>query len=150
MDGARASLRFGMADPILDILEKWKTLAVVGLSSKPSRPSYGVAAFMQAHGYRILPVNPNEQAVLGEKAYGSLDDVPGTVEIVVIFRRSEFVPEVVEAAIRKCAKVVWMQEGVIHEEAAARARAAGLFVIEDRCILKEYAKRYVTGRTDWV
>jgi hypothetical protein len=117
---------------------------VVGLSSKPSRPSYGVAAYMQAHGYRIIPVNPNEHSVFGEKAFASLDDVPEAFEVVVVFRRPEFVPEVVEAAIRKHAKVVWMQEGVIHEEAAARARAASLFVIQDRCILKEHAKRFVT------
>jgi len=139
-----SNLRFGMADPILDILEKCKTLAVVGLSSKPSRPSYGVAAYMKAYGYRIIPVNPNEQSVFGEKAYATLDDVPDAFEAVVIFRRSEFVPEVVEAAIRKHATVVWMQEGVIHEEAAAGARAAGLFVVQDRCILKEHAKRFVT------
>ncbi len=137
-------LRFGTADPILDILEKCKKLAVVGLSSKPSRPSYGVAAYMKAHGYRIIPVNPNEQSVFGEKAYATLDDIPDAIEVVVIFRRSEFVAEVVQAAIRKHAMVVWMQEGVIHEEAAAGARAAGLFVVQDRCILKEHAKRFVT------
>jgi hypothetical protein len=133
-----------MSDPILEILQEYKTLAVVGLSSKPSRPSYGVAAYMKTHGYRIIPVNPNEQSVSGEKAYPALDDVPEACEVVVVFRRSEFVPEVVQAAIRKHAKVVWMQEGVIHEEAAACARAAGLFVIQDRCILKEHAKRFVT------
>jgi len=133
-----------MSDPILEILERYKTLAVVGLSSKPARPSYGVSAYMQAHGYRIIPVNPNEQSVLGEKAYAALDDVPEAFEAVVIFRRSEFVPDVVQAALRKHVQVVWMQEGVIHEEAAARARAAGLFVVQDRCILKEYAKRFVT------
>jgi hypothetical protein len=136
--------RAAQADPIRDILEECKTLAVVGLSSKPSRPSYGVAAYMKAHAYRIIPVNPNEQSVFGEKAHATLDDVPEAFEVVVIFRRSEFVPQVVEAAIRKQAKVVWMQEGVIHEEAAARARAAGLFVVQDRCILKEHAKRFVT------
>ena len=133
-----------MADSIREILEKCKTLAVVGLSSKPSRPSYGVAAYMKAHGYRIIPVNPNEQSVSGDKAYRALDDVAEAIEVVVIFRRSEFVPEVVQAAIRKHAKVIWMQEGVIHEEAAARARDAGLFVVQDRCILKEHAKRFVT------
>jgi len=136
--------RFGMPDPIRDILERHKTLAVVGLSSKPSRPSYGVAAYMKAHGYGIIPVNPNEQSVFGEKAFPTLDDVPSAVEVVLIFRRREFVPEVVQAAIRRHAAVVWMQEGVIHEEAAARARAAGLFVVQDRCILKEHAKRFVT------
>jgi len=133
-----------MSDPIREILEKCKTLAVVGLSSKPSRPSFGVAAYMKAHGYRIIPVNPNEQSVSGEKAYAALDDVPEAFEVVVVFRRPEFVLEVVQAAIRKHAKVVWMQEGVVHEKAAARARDAGLFVVQDRCILKEHAKRFVT------
>jgi hypothetical protein len=133
-----------MPDFIMEILEKYRNLAVVGLSSKPARPSHGVASYMQAHGYRIIPVNPCEQIVLGEKCYAALDDVPEPVEVVVVFRRSEFVPEVIEAAIRKRAKVVWMQEGVIHEEAAQRALAAGLQVIMDRCILKEHAKRFVT------
>jgi hypothetical protein len=133
-----------MPDALTDILEKYKTLAVVGLSSKPSRPSYGVASYMQIHGYRIIPVNPHEASVLGEKAYTSLEAVPEATEVVVVFRRPEFVPEVVESAIRKGAKVIWMQEGVIHEEAAQRAREAGLTVIQDRCILKEHAKRFVT------
>jgi len=133
-----------MPDPIREILESCRTLAVVGLSSKPTRPSFGVAAYMKAHGYRIIPVNPNEQAVFGDKAYAALEDVSEAIEVVVIFRRSEFVPEVVHAAIRKRAKAVWMQEGITHEEAAARARAAGLFVVQDRCILKEHAKRFVT------
>jgi len=133
-----------MPDPLANILEKYKTLAVVGLSSKPSRPSFGVSAYMLAQGYRIVPVNPHEESVLGQKSYPSLDEVPEPVEVVLIFRRSEFVPEVVESAIRKGAKVVWMQEGVIHEEAAQRARAAGLTVIQDRCILKAHAKRFVT------
>ncbi len=131
-------------DPITVILEKYKTLAVVGLSSKSSRPSHGVAAYMQARGYRIIPVNPKEASVLGEKAYASLEEVPDPVEIVVIFRRPEHVPEVVESAIRKGAKVVWMQEGVAHQDAARRARARGLEVVEDRCILKEHAKRFVS------
>jgi len=135
-----------MPDFIREILEKYRTLAVVGLSSKASRPSYGVSAYMLASGYRIIPVNPNEEAVLGQKAYHSVDDVPEPVDIVVVFRRSEFVPEVVDGAIRKHAKVVWMQEGVVHEEAAERARAAGLTVIQDRCILKEHAKRFIAER----
>jgi hypothetical protein len=133
-----------MQDHVTEILERFKTLAVVGLSSKAMRPSHGVASYMQSHGYRIIPVNPNETSVLGEKAYPVLDDVPEAVELVVIFRRPEFVPEVVEAAIRRGARVVWMQEGVIHEDAARRAREAGLTVIQDRCILKEHAKRFVT------
>jgi len=135
-----------MPDPIRDILEQNKTLAVVGLSAKTTRPSHGVAAYMQRHGYRIIPVNPQEDVVLGEKVYPTLDAAPEPVDVVVIFRRSEFVPEVVDAAIRKGAKVVWMQEGVIHEQAAERARAAGLRVVMDRCILKEHAKRFVTKR----
>lgn len=128
----------------MEILERYKALAVVGLSSKRMRPSFGVASYMIGHGYRVIPVNPNEESVLGEKAYRTLDDVPEPIEVVVVFRRPEFVPEIVEAAIRRHAKVVWMQEGVIHEEAAQRARAAGLEVIQDRCILKEHAKRFVT------
>jgi predicted CoA-binding protein len=135
-----------MSDAIREILEHSKTLAVVGLSSKAARPSHGVTAYMQRNGYRIIPVNPQEQAVLGEKAYASLDAVAEPFDAVVIFRRPEFVPAVVEAAIRKQAKVVWMQEGVIHEQAAERARAAGLTVVMDRCILKEHAKRFVTER----
>ena len=135
-----------MPDVIREILEQGKTLAVVGLSSKSMRPSHGVSEYMQGHGYRIIPVNPHEANVLGEKGYASLDDVPEPFDVVVIFRRSEFVPEVVEAAIRKGAKVIWMQEGVVHEQAAERARAAGLKGVMDRCILKEHAKRYVAGR----
>ncbi len=133
-----------MPDPLTNILENYRTLAVVGLSSKPSRPSYGVASYMQTHGCRIIPVNPLETSVLGEKAYASLEAAPEASEVVVIFRRPEFVPEVVESAIRKGAKVIWMQEGVIHEEAARRARQAGLIVIQDRGILKAHAKGFVT------
>jgi uncharacterized protein len=130
-------------DAIKSILERYRTLAVVGLSSKLMRPSYGVSAYMQAHGYRIIPVNPHEQFVLGEKAYPSLDAVEEAVEVVVVFRRPEFVPAVVESAIRMHAKVVWMQEGIAHKPAARRARLAGLEVVENRCILKEHAKRFV-------
>lgn len=137
----RLSIR--MSDSITEILERYKTLTVVGLSSKPSRPSYGVSSYMKTHGYRIIPVNPKESSVLGEKAYPSLNDIPDPVELVVIFRRPEHVPEVVEAAIHKGAKVIWMQEGIVNEAAARRAREAGLSVIQDRCILKEHAKRFV-------
>ena len=132
-----------MPDCIQMILEQYKALAVVGLSSKPTRPSYGVCSYMKSHGYHIIPVNPYEQSVLGEKAYATLEDIPEALEVVVIFRRSEFVPQVVEEAIRRGAKVIWMQEGVSHEEAARRARQAGLQVIQDRCILKEHAKHFV-------
>ena len=123
---------------IKEILETYKTIAVVGLSSSPWRASLGVSKYMKASGYRIIPVNPNEKEVLGEKAYPSLDDVPEPIEIVNVFRRSVFVPEVVDAAIRRKAKVIWMQESVVHEAAAERARAAGMEVIMDRCILKEH------------
>jgi predicted CoA-binding protein len=133
-----------MPDAIQTILETCKTLAVVGLSSKPSRPSYGVSSYMQSKGYRIIPVNPNEDSVLGERSYPALDDVPEPFDAVVIFRRSEFVPEIVESAIRKGARVVWMQEGVQHEKASRRAREAGLEVVQDRCILKEHAKHFVS------
>ena len=125
---------------VKEILETYKTVAVVGLSSSPYRPSYGVAQFMQSNGYRIIPVNPNETEVLGEKAYPSLDHVPEPFQIVDIFRRSEYVPDIVEAAIRRQAKVIWMQESVVHEQAAERARRAGLDVVMDRCILKEHIK----------
>jgi hypothetical protein len=135
-----------MSDPIKEILEQGKTLAVEGLSSKPMRPSHGVAAYMQRHGYRIIPVNPHEESVLGEKCFPTLDAVPEPFDVVVIFRRPEFVPDVVESAIRMHAKVIWMQEGVVHEQAAERARAAGLKVVMDRCILKEHAKRFVAER----
>ncbi|MGH9404337.1 MAG: CoA-binding protein [Terriglobia bacterium] len=131
-------------DPIRELLQRYKTLAVVGISPKPARPSYGVAAYMRAHGYRVISVNPNAESVFGERCYGSLAEIPGPVEVVVIFRRPEFVPEVIEDAIRKGAKAVWMQEGITHEAAARRGREAGLAVVEDRCILKEHAKRFVS------
>jgi uncharacterized protein len=123
-----------------EILQTARTIAVVGLSGKRYRPSYGVAEYLQRSGYRIIPVNPEETEVLGERCYPDLDSVPEEVDVVDIFRRSEFVPEIVEAAIRKGAKVVWMQEGVIHEDAAQRAREAGLTVVMDRCILKDHRR----------
>ncbi len=129
-------------DPITEILKSAHTIAVVGLSSRHFRPSYGVAEYLQSVGYRVIPVNPNEREVLGEKSYPRLEDVPEKVEIVDVFRRSEFVPEVVESAIRIGAKAVWMQEGVIHSRAAERARQAGLVVVMDLCILKEHMKRF--------
>ena len=125
---------------ISEILRVSRNIAVVGLSAKRYRPSYGVAEYMQRAGYRIIPVNPHETEVLGEKCYPDLESVPEPIDIVDIFRRSEFVPEIVEAAIRKGAKAVWMQEGVVHEEAARRAREAGLEVVMDRCILKDHRR----------
>ena len=125
---------------IKELLQKAHTIAVVGLSSSRLRASYGVAQYMQSAGYRIIPVNPNEQQVLGEKAYARLEDVPEKVDVVDVFRRSEFVPEIVDAAIRIGARAIWMQEGVADEAAAQRARAAGLFVVMDTCILKEHRR----------
>ncbi|MGH9602013.1 MAG: CoA-binding protein [Terriglobales bacterium] len=128
-------------DQITDLLKKAKTIAVVGLSSSPLRPSYGVAAYMQTQGYRIIPVNPNIRGALGEKAYASLADVPEKIDVVNIFRRAEFVMPVIEQAIALKVPAIWMQEGVVHEEAAAQARQAGIFVIMDHCILKEHRAR---------
>ena len=125
---------------IPDLLAASRTIAVVGLSSKRYRPSYGVAEYMQIAGYRIIPVNPFESKILGETSHPDLEGVAEHVDIVDIFRRSEFVPEIVDAAIRIGARAIWMQEGVIHQEAAAKARAAGLEVVMDRCILKEHRR----------
>jgi len=126
---------------ITELLKTAKTIAVVGLADSPLRPSYGVSHYMRSQGYRIIPVNPNITEWEGEKAYASLLDVPDKIDIVNIFRRSEAVPEVVEQAIRIKAPVIWMQEGVIHEEAAEKARQAGIFVVMDLCILKEHSRR---------
>ncbi|MBV9505060.1 MAG: CoA-binding protein [Acidobacteriia bacterium] len=123
-----------------EILHSARTIAVVGLSGKRYRPSYGVSEYMKRMGYRIIPVNPEETEILGEKCYPDLDSIPGEIDIVDVFRRPEFVPEIVEAAIRKKAKAIWMQEGVMHEEAARRAEEAGLAVVMDRCILKEHRR----------
>src|SRR5712692_10264134 len=128
-------------DPITDILKTSKTIAVVGLSSNPMRPSFGVTEYMQRAGYRIIPVNPNESEVLGEKCYARLEDVPEKIDIVDVFRRAEEVAGVVESAIRVGAKAVWMQMGVENEAAAEKARAAGLVVIEDACIRVEHRRR---------
>ena len=125
---------------IAEILRKARTIAVVGLSHKRYRPSYGVSEYMQRAGYRIIPVNPHETEILGERCYPDLDSVPDLVDIVDIFRRSEFVPDIVEAAIRKGAKAIWMQEGVVHEAAARRAAEAGVLVLMDRCILKDHRR----------
>jgi predicted CoA-binding protein len=123
---------------IKEILETYKTIAVVGLSSQTWRPSYSVSRYMQKAGYRIIPVNPRETEVLGEKTYATLDDVPEPFDIVDIFRRPEYVPEIVEAAIRRNARVIWMQLGVRNDAAADRARSAGLEVVMERCILLEH------------
>jgi uncharacterized protein len=129
------------SDPIGELLTRAKTIAVVGLSSNPLRPSHGVTAYMQSHGYRIIPVNPNIAECLGQKAYPSLLDVPEKIDIVNVFRRPEFVEEVVDQAIQLKVPAIWMQEDVIHEKAAEKARQSGVFVVMDRCILKEHHAR---------
>ena len=129
------------AEKISELLKNAKTIAVVGLSDNPARTSYRVSAYMQSQGYRIIPVNPAISEALGEKAYPTLSEVPEKVDIVNVFRRSEYVPEVVDEAIRLGVPAIWMQEGVVHEEAAEKARQAGIFVVMNRCILKEHAKR---------
>ena len=129
------------ADAILELLKKCKTIAVVGLSSNPMRPSHAVTEYLQGAGYRIVPVNPNETEVLGEKSYARLEDVPEKIDIVNVFRRTEEVPPVVESAIRVGAKVVWMQLGIENKEASEKARAAGLTVVENACILVEHRRR---------
>jgi uncharacterized protein len=123
-----------------EILQTWKTIAVVGLSPKKFRPSYGVSEYMQSHGYRIIPVNPGHAEILGEQCFRRLEDIPFPVEIVNVFRRSEEVAPVVDSAIAIGAKCVWMQEGIEHEPSAEKARAAGLEVVMDRCILKEHRR----------
>jgi predicted CoA-binding protein len=125
---------------IRDLLRDSKTIAVVGLSGKKFRPSYGVAEYMQRAGYRIIPVNPNETEVLGEKSYARIEDIPEHIDIVDIFRRAEFVGPLVDAAIQVGANTIWMQEGVVHEDGAQKARDAGLAVVMDRCILKEHMR----------
>ena len=129
-------------DAITQLLKTSKTIAVVGLSDSPLRPSYGVAAYMQSQGYRIIPVNPTIKGALGEKAVHSLSAIKEKIDIVDVFRRSEFVPEVVEEAIKLKVPAIWLQEGVVHEQAADRARKAGIQVVMDRCILKEHQARF--------
>ncbi len=130
-----------MNDPIAQLLQNSKTIAVVGISDNPMRPSFGVSEYMQQHGYRIIPVNPQVREVLGEKSYATLAEIPDKIDILNIFRKPEFVPDLVDEAIRLKIPAVWMQEDVVHEEAAAKARAAGVFVVMDKCILKEHRAR---------
>lgn len=128
-------------DPVFDLLRDSKTIAVVGLSSNPQRPSYGVAAYLQSVGYKIVPVNPNESEVLGEKAYARLEDVPERIDIVDVFRRPEDVPPVADSAIAVGAKALWLQQGITNNAAAEKARAAGLLAVEDACLFVEHKKR---------
>lgn len=131
-----------LPEEAVEAMRRARTIAVVGLSSHPTRPSFGVARYLQSQGYRILPVNPNESSVLGETAFADLDQAAAAtpIDIVDVFRRPEHVPEVAAAAIRIGAKVLWLQEGVSHREAEEAARAAGLVVVADRCLLKEHAR----------
>lgn len=129
------------SDPIAELLKSSKTIAVVGLSCDPLRPSHGVTAYMQTHGYRIIPVNPQIEECLGEKAYASLLDVPEQIDIVNIFRRPEFVEEIIDQSIQLKVPAIWMQEGVVHAKAGEKARQAGILVVMDRCILKEHRAR---------
>jgi uncharacterized protein len=131
-----------MNDPIHDLLKNVKTIAVVGLSDSPLRPSHGVSAYMQAEGYKIIPVNPQIEEALGEKSYPSLLDVPERIDLVDVFRRPEFVDEIVDEAIALKIPAIWLQEEVVNERAAEKARKAGMFVVMDRCILKEHRVRF--------
>ena len=127
-------------EAIRKILDETKTIAVVGLSSDPSRPSYGVSNYMQSTGYRVIPVNPSESLILGEKVYPTLADVPERIDLVNIFRRSDEAGMHVDEAIGVGARAVWLQEGVVDHDAAMRALSAGLEVVMDRCILKEHMR----------
>jgi len=129
-------------EEIRDTLRSCKTVAVVGISPKEDRPSYAVASYLKSRGYRIIPVRPDGDEILGEKVYHSLSEIPRGIEIDVvdIFRTSEDVPPVVEEAIHRGAKVVWMQEGVINQEASAKAKKAGLKMVIDRCMKKEHQR----------
>jgi predicted CoA-binding protein len=133
---------------IKNILEESKTVAVVGLSPREERDSHRVAKYLQSQGYRIIPVNPNADEILGERSYPDLASIPEPIDVVDVFRRSEAVPEIVEEAIKVGAKTVWMQIGVIHEEAAARAREAGLQVVMDRCMMVEHRRHFERGSAE--
>lgn len=128
-------------ETIEKILDECRTIAVVGLSSDPTRPSNGVASYMRRHGYKVIPVNPNETDVFGDKAYRSLADVPEQIDLVDVFRRSSEAGNAVDEAIAVGAKAVWLQEGVLDNAAAQRALDAGLLVVMDRCWLKEHVRR---------
>ncbi|MGA2643449.1 MAG: CoA-binding protein [Candidatus Sulfotelmatobacter sp.] len=130
------------ADDVTELLKHAKTIVVVGLSDDPMRVSHGVSAYLQSQGYRIIPVNPKIECSLGEKAYRSLFDVPVKIDIVNIFRRPVFVEEIVDQAIQLKVPAIWMQEGVIHDKAAEKARKSGILVVMDRCILKEHRAHF--------
>lgn len=127
---------------IIEILRNYRVVAVVGLSAKPDRPSYQVAQYLQEHGYRIIPVNPGCQEILGEKCYASLKDIPFPVEVVDIFRKVDAIPAIVAEAIAVKAKAVWMQQGLEEPVSARQAREAGLRVVMDRCMKIEHARHH--------
>jgi predicted CoA-binding protein len=135
-------MKTAVTDEIGELLKRTKTIAVVGLSDSPLRPSYGVSAYMQSHGYKIIPVNPSIKGALGEKAVASLAEIEEKIDMVDVFRRSEYVSDLVDEAIRLKVPAIWLQEDVIHEEAAEKARKAGLFVVMDKCVLKEHRRRF--------
>ena len=122
------------------ILNDYRIIAMIGLSPDPNRPSHRVAKYLINHGYKVIPVNPDAQEILGARSFSNMSSIPEPIEIVDIFRRSEEVMPIVDEAIKVGAKVVWMQEGVINEEAASKARDAGLLVVMDRCMLKEHKR----------
>lgn len=126
------------------ILRSTKTIASVGLSANPAKVSHGVVEYLLSQGYRVIPVNPGADVILGQKSYADLAAIPEKVDVVQIFRASEDVPPIVDQAIQIGAKVVWMQQGIVHEEAAAQARAAGLQVVMDHCMRSEH-RRLVAG-----
>ncbi len=128
-------------DAIGELLQRARTIAVVGLSDTPDKPSYGVARYLQSRGYRIIPVNPNITQALGEQAYASLTEISEKIDIVDVFRRPEAVPEIVDQVIQMKVPALWLQETVVHEEAAEKARRAGITVVMDRCMLKEHRAR---------
>jgi len=130
------------SDPIYELLSRIRTIAVVGLSDSPLRPSHGVSAYMQSEGYRIIPVNPHITEALGEHSYPSLADVLEKIDLINVFRRPEYVDEIVEQAIQLKIPAIWLQEGVVNERAAKKAREAGMFVVMDQCVLKEHRKRF--------
>ena len=130
------------SDPIYELLSRIRTIAVVGLSDSPLRPSHGVSTYMQSEGYRIIPVNPHITEALGEHSYPSLADVLEKIDLINVFRRPEYVDEIVEQAIQLKIPAIWLQEGVVNERAAKKAREAGMFVLMDQCVLKEHRKRF--------
>lgn len=146
--GTQVARRYQDPETIREILGHARTIAIVGLSSNPLRPSYFVGYYLKRHGYRVIPVNPNETEVLGERAYPSLAAVPEPIDVVDVFRDPKYVPQIAEEAVQVGAKALWLQFGVINPEGAEKAEQAGLKVVMDRCMKVEHA-RYI-GRMHWM